>query len=1311
MANLRHGIDAQRWVLHALTDDPPDPDTATTAAVNKFQKDDAKARPHIVLNLGEEPATILTSLLLSGATTKVVWRKLTDSYQKENIQSKLNLRTKLHNLRYKDGNDLQTHLTSLEEIFVDLARLNDPVSEKDKTGVLLRSLPESFGFLALMADANNMDYDSICALLKSEMDRRQAHNKPSAPAFPAMPAARMADTDPSHYRKRGKRIECWYCGKIGHTKDECRQRRKDNRRNYKSEYKNDRGRPRGIHKNRESRHMNGWNNRPNDRNFPSESRNTAPNGHEVDRRTGFLARNRALKASSWKNKTDETWLDCGANDHFVWDRKAFKNYNSIPSTPVDTCDGVAQITGEGDVTFKLDHREITLRCKHAPEFDQNVISLSKFLPYFNCEFISDDLFKGCHIRCKENGKLLHTSILTNGLYPLPSPISTSFQANMSNLKPTPQTWHSILGHIGAERLSLASRMIDGMEVIEKVDLKDHQCIPCIESATKRAPISIPKPRVTAPLDLTHTDISGKISTASIGGAQYFVVFLDDSTSMSSVYFLKERSEILTALKAYKSLVENQQNRRMQALRLDQAGEHISTEFHTFVIENGITTEFSPPYASQSNGASERLIQELWKMARTMLFESRSDIHLWAEAISHANWLRNRLPSNRIKMEIPYQVWNGRRPDASSLLQFGQPGYAFQYRPDAVKGKKFLPRTIFGNFVGMHSENSLYRIWIPSRKEVKICRQNDFTVLRPNTELPSFSTLVDEISKQRLEEESQGVAETEAEDTLSSCYFIHYCQTPTSLKAKTRDIRIPKSFDSARIIPFWAEAIDREYNALLERQTWTYIRRTSDMKPIPFIWDLRIKDTVGSDVSVLYKARCCIRGDKQVAYRDFDPENLYAPVVRHETIRMFIAKAAAQNLILEAADVSNAYLYGDVDRDILMEQPTDSSGKLARPGYVCKLNKSLYGLRQAGEIWGSVIHNQFLEWGFKQSNQDSRLYFLQKGSDFINLILVVDDMAFSSNSRALIDRLKYLLQSTFKVKLLGTLQVFIGWEIRRTENGLYLGQSSYVKRLLRNFNMTHVKPVTTPLPVSCDIQPIHDDELPLNLEDHKRYRSLIGVISYLAICTRPDISFAISVLARQLHAPAQRHLLLAKRVVRYIAGTADKTIFYPKNPKNSEPLTAYADADWGGCRETRRSTTGIIIKINSAPIYWASKRQSLVTLSTSEAEYVALSTCAKQIVWLRHLFVELLHNEPLTADFALHPTNLITDSTSAISMTNKRQVSERNKHIEIKVHHIRELVTRRILVLRHVRTYEQAADLLTKSLPAPAMKGLFPLINM
>ena len=474
-----------------------------------------------------------------------------------------------------------------------------------------------------------------------------------------------------------------------------------------------------------------------------------------------------------------------------------------------------------------------------------------------------------------------------------------------------------------------------------------------------------------------------------------------------------------------------------------------------------------------------------------------------------------------------------------------------------------------------------------------------------------------------------------------------------------------------------------------------------MRPVPFKWSFRAKQIAAEIKEFLYKARCNLRGDMQEEHTDFDPEDLYAPVAAHESIRMLYAISAAFNLILEGGDVNNAYLYGFLDTPIYMKQPTDSTGRERYPGMVCLLLKSIYGARQAGKIWGTVLHQALLEYGFVTSSVESRVYFLRQGSSFIILTIVVDDILFASNEQTTLNEFKHYIATQFDVKLYGNITSFIRWEVKRNSEGIKVTQTQYAKRLLARFGMTNCNIVSTPLGVNCDLRPIQDSEEALNKASHHIYRSIVGGLAYIATCTRPDLSFSVSALARHMHMPTERHLRDAKRVLRYLAGTIDMGLFYPSHPITIgqgaaiSSLHAAVDADWGGDPVTRRSTTGFLIAINGAPIYWRSKRQTLVTLSSGEAEYVALSTCARELSWLRKLFFEVVHQTRWDDAVSFEPSVVEVDSSAAIFMAQRSDSTMRTKHIELKYHHVKELLERGIIQIRKVNTAEQVADALTK----------------
>ncbi len=229
-----------------------------------------------------------------------------------------------------------------------------------------------------------------------------------------------------------------------------------------------------------------------------------------------------------------------------------------------------------------------------------------------------------------------------------------------------------------------------------------------------------------------------------------------------------------------------------------------------------------------------------------------------------------------------------------------------------------------------------------------------------------------------------------------------------------------------------------------------------------------------------KARCCVRGNRQLAYVYYDSSNIYAPVASHDSTHMLLAIAASEEIYLEVVDVSNAYLYGDLDVPIFMEQPTDSSQKLVLPGYACKLLKSIYGAKQAGEIWRSLLDKSLRDWGFKVSKFDERIYFYHQRKDFIVLAIVIDDHAFASNPTQLMNHLKQNLSANFDVKCFGTLTSFVGWNTAQSKRGIKINQSGYIKQMLKDPGTETANAVKSPLPKTGNLLPAIENE---QLLDH------------------------------------------------------------------------------------------------------------------------------------------------------------------------------------------------------------------------------------
>ena len=354
--------------------------------------------------------------------------------------------------------------------------------------------------------------------------------------------------------------------------------------------------------------------------------------------------------------------------------------------------------------------------------------------------------------------------------------------------------------------------------------------------------------------------------------------------------------------------------------------------------------------------------------------------------------------------------------------------------------------------------------------------------------------------------------------------------------------------------------------------------------------------------------------------------------------------------------------------------------------VCKLNKSIYGLKQSPRCWNITLDEQLKRMGFTQSTADPCIYTSVNG-DVCHIGVYVDDIVIGGESTAKIEKIKRELNSKFDVKDLGKLTYFLGMKVEQDleEHQTWIGQPAFIERLLKEFKMDESKPVVTPADPSQKLLQTSDDE---ECVDQQQYQSLVGSLLYLSVCTRPDITFAVSTLAKFSAKPAQRHWTAAKRVLRYLRGTTQYGIIYRKE---EEPgLIGFSDADWAGDQNDRKSTLGYIFQVGSGAIYWKSKKQDCVALSTAEAEYVALSSATQESVWLRRLFADL--GIPPEG-----PTVINEDNQSTIAMTKNPQYHGRAKHIDIKHHFIKEQVSEGAIVLKYCPSEEMTADILTKSL--------------
>lgn len=397
-----------------------------------------------------------------------------------------------------------------------------------------------------------------------------------------------------------------------------------------------------------------------------------------------------------------------------------------------------------------------------------------------------------------------------------------------------------------------------------------------------------------------------------------------------------------------------------------------------------------------------------------------------------------------------------------------------------------------------------------------------------------------------------------------------------------------------------------------------------------------------------------------------------------TIRMFLAVANQRRMKVVQFDIKTAFLYGELEEELFMEQPENY---ITDPNKVCKLNKSLYGLKQAPRMWNRKFDEFLKRFDLLQGSTDKCLYYNRERTLLLT-IYVDDGLAAGCDQKQLDNLIKYL-RSNFELKILSG-ESFLGFRLVRDsdEGSLGIVQNHYVLKLLERFNMSECKPVPTPEQVGADLN--NSPLLPIT----NQFKELVGCLLYLSTCSRPDISHAISVASRT-SSPTEAHWSALKRILRYLRGTIDLGIKW-KQVKNSL-LLGYSDADYANDTETRKSTTGLCIMLNGGPIMWKSQRQAIITLSTTESEYVAGCELVKDLLPIREQLSEL---GEIDSD---KPTAILIDNQSAVRISNNESGLQRTKHIDIRRRWLNEQVQAKKIIVNHISSDKQAADILTKAL--------------
>ena len=485
---------------------------------------------------------------------------------------------------------------------------------------------------------------------------------------------------------------------------------------------------------------------------------------------------------------------------------------------------------------------------------------------------------------------------------------------------------------------------------------------------------------------------------------------------------------------------------------------------------------------------------------------------------------------------------------------------------------------------------------------------------------------------------------------------------------------------------WLNAMKKEMQSLEDNDVWKLVELPQDRSPVGSKWVFKTKANADGKIE-RYKARLVAQGFSQIFGSDYD--ETFCPVVRLESLRTLIAMSVQYRLQLHQVDVTTAFLNGELEEEVYMRQPEG----FVTPGkehLVCRLKKSIYGLKQSPRCWNTALDSHLKEMGFVQVGSDPCIYRAASSREEPFLLGVyVDDIVLATKSNVRLEEVKKALRQKFDIKDMGKLHHFLGMKIIQNEEtgSVWIGQPAYTESLLQKFEMDMARPVATPVDTGTKLLKTVDND---ECIDQRQYQSAIGSLLYLSVATRPDIAFAVSNAAKFSAQPGKQHWTAVKRIMRYLRGTTNLGLIF--TPQVSAECIGYSDADWGGDLEDRKSTSGYLFQISGAAVSWRSKKQTCVALSTAEAEYVALASAAQEAMWMRQLTAELEIDAPAEA------ITIFEDNQSAICMTKNPQFHGRSKHISIKYHFIRDHVNDGVVKLQYCPTGDMVADMLTKGLP-------------
>ncbi|KAL7288350.1 hypothetical protein TKK_0017683 [Trichogramma kaykai] len=1319
------------------TEKKPESTATNAAAVKSWIKSNAEAM--FVLSSSIEYSHL--QYLITCNTAAEMWSKLSSIHEQKTSTNKLALTTKFHEHRMAAGDSIAQHISKIENMASQLKDIDVTVSDTMIQAKILGSLPTKFHpFISAWESVpeDKQTLDNLRERLLRE-ENRLSNSDDTCHALASMTISNgknqektQGNSGNNHNSK--KRVKCNFCKKPGHLEKYCFAKKRQNRNANKNSRENADSQNSNVHEN--------------------SSNYSAFVAHNNS--TQFVPRDIKKYVSS--DETEHWLLDSGASRHMCHRKDWFAEF---APTRVDEYiffgDGSRRrVEGRGKIMIQRlvagvwyagEIRDVL----YVPSFEVNLLSIGVCTE------------KGMRVVHERNmaklvsmstGELLAEGVkLPNNLVCLFIKTVIKHEVNYASSAPL-KIWHERLGHVNRDFLckTFNANAVTGANF---TDSKDYFCESCPVGKQIRLPFSRTRDhqRALAPGETLHTDLCGPMQTTSVGGARFFLLFKDDASNFRKVFFLKHKSDCFDALKFYILSVNTQFGKNVKVLRSDNGTEYLNNNVKEFLKNLGTRLVTSAPYTPQQNGRAEREMRSIVESARTMLLSKGLPTRLWAEAVNTAVYILNRTLNSSNSKQTPFEIWFGRKPDISHVRIFGSECFAqvpnvFRKKWDAKARKLIL--------VGHENESMNYRLFDPDTGNISVSRNvtfNENALISGNKNVEEAQLLFtvnndvecgaaadnepenepDNEPENERESEPENERENEPENELDASVISlganeDWQDARDAEQADEMDDNAEIARDGAYNLrargniqqpdwyghrvyaaffdepltyrdaincedsDLWKRAIADELEAHARNKTWEITELPKSRRAVGFKWAFKIKNP-GNDGARRYKARFCAQGFSQEAGTDYD--EIFSPVVRFESIRVLLAIAVRDKLYSAQFDVSTAYLNSTLAETIYMRVPDGLV--VNKNNAALRLKKAIYGLKQSGRCWNERFDTFIKRIGFKQSNADKCVYIGVIDNCKVYLALYVDDGLILCEKSDTLNKMLRLLESEFKI-VSGELKLFVGMEILHERNFIFISQRDYIDKVLKRFGMIDANEISTPADPHARLSTNN-----VTPNENVPYREAVGSLLFLSQVSRPDIAFATGVVSRYLDKYDESHWRAVKRIMRYLKATRNYGILYDPNCSR-EPLVAFSDADYANDMDTRRSTSGYAMMMCGGCVVWASRRQACVSLSTTEAEFIAASEATKEIVWLRKLLADI----GCTCN---DPTVLYMDNQSAIRLTRNPEFHRRSKHIDVRYHYIIEKIKENVIDSKFVKSGEQFADVLTKALPFDKFNVMRDYLNV